>query len=45
MNVHAAVRRVVPTLNDDRSAGPDLDAIAQLIRRGALEYAAGIVVN
>jgi histidine ammonia-lyase len=45
MHVHAAVRRVVPTLNDDRSSAPDLDAIAQLIRRGALEYAAGIVVN
>jgi histidine ammonia-lyase len=45
MNVHAAVRRVVPTLNDDRSSASDLDAIAQLIRRGALEYAAGIVVN
>jgi histidine ammonia-lyase len=45
MNVHAAVRRVVPTLNDDRSPASDLDAIAQLIQRGALEYAAGIVVN
>jgi histidine ammonia-lyase len=43
--VHAAVRRVVPTLNDDRSPAPDLDAIVHLIRRGTLEYAAGIVVN
>ena len=45
MNVHAEVRRAVPTLNDDRSPAPDLAAIAQMIRGGALEYAAGIVVN
>jgi histidine ammonia-lyase len=45
MRVHAAVRDAVPTLNDDRSPAPDLDAIAQMIRRGALEYAADIVVN
>jgi histidine ammonia-lyase len=45
MNVHAEVRRVVPTLADDRSPASDLDAIARLIRRGALEYAAGVVVN
>ena len=45
MRVHAEVRRVVPTLIDDRSPAPDIDAIAQLLRRGELEYAAGIVVN
>ncbi len=45
MNVHAEVRRAVPTLNDDRSPAVDLETIAHLIRRGALEYAAGIVVN
>jgi histidine ammonia-lyase len=45
MHVHAAVRRVVPTLDDDRSPAPDLDAIVHLIHRGTLEYAAGIVVN
>jgi histidine ammonia-lyase len=43
--VHAAVRREVPTLLDDRPPSPDLDRIAALIGSGALEYASGSVVN
>jgi histidine ammonia-lyase len=39
------VRERVPTLVDDRPPAPDLEAIAELIRSGALEYATGIVVN
>jgi histidine ammonia-lyase len=42
---HSAVRNMVPTLTDDRSPAPDIDAITKLIRDGALEYATGIVVN
>lgn len=45
MRAHAAVRSQVPTLTDDRSPAPDIDAITQLIRGGRLEYATGIVVN
>ena len=45
MNAHRAVRKVVPTLVDDRSPAPDIDAITELISNGALEYATGIVVN
>jgi histidine ammonia-lyase len=45
MKAHAAVRRAVPTLAEDRSPAPDIDAITELIRRGALEYATGVVVN
>jgi histidine ammonia-lyase len=45
MRAHAAVRRQVPTLTDDRSPAPDIDAITKLIRDGGLEYATGIVVN
>jgi histidine ammonia-lyase len=45
MRVHAAVRNIVPTLGDDRSPAPDLDAITELIRGGALEYSTGVVVN
>lgn len=45
MRAHAAVREIVPTLADDRSPAPDLDAITDLIASGALEYATGIVVN
>ena len=45
MRAHAAVRQQVPTLTDDRSPAPDIDAITKLIRDGKLEYATGIVVN
>jgi histidine ammonia-lyase len=45
MRAHAAVRRVVPTLVDDRPPAPDIDAITELIGSGALEYATGVVVN
>jgi histidine ammonia-lyase len=43
--VHAAVRRVVPMLTNDRSSSRDIEAIAALIGSGGLEYAAGLVVN
>ena len=45
MRAHSAVRNQVPTLTDDRSPAPDIDAITKLIRDGRLEYATGIVVN
>ncbi len=45
MNAHRAVRKLVPTLVDDRSPAPDIDAITELISNGTLEYATGIVVN
>ena len=45
MKMHHAVRKLVPMLVDDRSPAPDIDAITELISDGALEYAAGIVVN
>jgi len=45
MRAHAAVRRQVPALTDDRSPSPDIEAITKLIRDGRLEYATGIVVN
>ena len=45
MGAHGAVRAVVPTLVDDRPPSSDIDAIAQLISAGALEYATGMVVN
>ena len=45
MSAHKIVRTVVPTLVNDRSPAPDLDAIARLIRSGEFEYATGIVVN
>jgi len=45
MRAHKIVRDRVPTLVDDRSPAPDLDAIAEIIRGGKLEYATGIVVN
>ena len=45
MNAQRAVRKVVPTLVDDRSPAPDIDAITELISNGTLEYAAGIIVN
>jgi len=45
MRAHKTVRERVPTLVNDRPPAPDLDAIAQIIRDGQLEYATGIVVN
>ena len=45
MRAHAAVRKHVPTLVDDRPPAPDIDAITKLIRSGGLEYATGTVVN
>jgi len=45
MRAHAAVRKDVPTLVDDRPPAPDIDAITKLIRSGGLEYATGTVVN
>jgi histidine ammonia-lyase len=45
MRAHKIVRDRVPTLVDDRPPSPDLDAIAEIIRAGELEYATGIVVN
>lgn len=45
MRAHAAVRAHVPTLVDDRSPAPDIDAIARLISDGRLEYATRVVVN
>ncbi len=45
MNAHRIVRTQVPTLVNDRSPAPDLDAIAEIIRSGKLEYATGVVVN
>ncbi len=45
MNAQRAVRKLVPTLVDDRPPAPDIDAITEMVRDGALEYATGIVVN
>ena len=45
MRAHEIVRDRVPTLVNDRPPAPDLDAIAEIIRGGTLEYATGIVVN
>jgi len=45
MRAHKIVRDRVPKLVDDRPPAPDLDAIAEIIRVGKLEYAIGIVVN
>jgi histidine ammonia-lyase len=45
MNAHKIVRTQVPTLVNDRSTAPDLDAIAGIIRSGKLEYATSVVVN
>lgn len=44
-SAHAAVRRIVPTLGDDRSPSPDIEAITELIQSGAFETATGVVVN
>ena len=43
--VHARVRSDVPTLTGDRPPAPDIEAIAELIARGALERACGIEVK
>ena len=43
--VHARVRAVVPTLGDDRPPSPDIETIATLISRGALERACAIEVK
>ncbi len=45
MRVHGTLRADVPTLVDDRPPAPDIDKIAALIERGALEYASGSLVN
>ncbi len=45
MAAHTIVREHVPMLVGDRPPAPDLDAIAELVRGGKLEYATGIVVN
>ena len=33
--VHAAIRRAVPTLDDDRPPAPDIEAVATLVDSGA----------
>lgn len=43
--VHASVRARVPTLAVDRPPSPDIEAIAALIARGAIERACGIEVK
>jgi histidine ammonia-lyase len=45
MRVHARVRADVPTLTADRPPAPDIEMITELIARGTLEYACGVVVN
>jgi histidine ammonia-lyase len=45
MGVHAAVRARVPALDADRAPGADIETIAACIEAGALEHAAGVVVN
>jgi histidine ammonia-lyase len=45
MRAHAAVRERVPTLADDRSPAPDIDAICSVIRSGAFEYSSAAIVN
>jgi histidine ammonia-lyase len=45
MGVHAAVRARVPPLDADRAPGADIETIAACIESGALEHAAGVVVN
>jgi histidine ammonia-lyase len=45
MRVHRAVRARVATLSDDRPPARDIDAIASMIRVGALEYVPDALVN
>jgi len=43
--VHALVRAHVAALADDRAPAPDIGAIAELIRAGAIESACGVLVK
>lgn len=43
--VHAAVRRVVPPLADDRPPAPDLETVARMIATGQVEAACGVAVK
>jgi histidine ammonia-lyase len=43
--VHARVRAEVPTLGDDRPPSPDIEVIADLIARGAVERACAMEVK
>jgi histidine ammonia-lyase len=43
--VHDAVRAVVPRRDSDRPPAPDLDALARMIRTGALDHIARLHVN
>jgi histidine ammonia-lyase len=43
--VHAAIRRHVPPLEEDRPPSPDIEAITSLIARGEVERACGMKVN
>jgi histidine ammonia-lyase len=45
MRVHARLREAAPALVADRPPAPDIEAIHAAIASGALEYAAGVVVN
>jgi histidine ammonia-lyase len=42
---HESLRRVVPTLAEDRPPAPDIEAIALLIENGTLESSCGIEVK
>lgn len=44
-HVHAAVRAVVTRRESDRPPAPDLDALARMIRTGALDHIARLHVN
>ncbi|UIJ73313.1 histidine ammonia-lyase [Aurantimonas sp. HBX-1] len=44
LKAHAAIRAVVPTLEDDRYMAGDLDAAAELVRSGALAASVGDVL-
>jgi histidine ammonia-lyase len=43
--VHAAIRRHVPPLEEDRPPSPDIEAITRLVARGEVERACGMKVN
>jgi histidine ammonia-lyase len=45
MRVHARLREAAPALVADRPPAPDIEAMHAAIASGALEYAAGVVVN
>lgn len=38
----AAIREVVPPMSDDRSVGPEIEQVAQMIEAGTLEAVAGL---